>query len=406
MIQDSKNMIKTILFGLIGLMTSGIALAGDKPVITVADVEAVPGETVSFSVNLIDGKADTYTAMTLYVQFPTTGFTTTDNYSVTDSWANCIGVVGNVNEEGLATIPFASSNAIQGSAVENLITVNFTVDEKVELGEYDVTLKGTMFEYNYADKDYADDVTFKVKVVERHTIILDENSTTVPVDTNGVNIRVLKNIKAYEWSTICLPFAMTEEQVKSVFGDDVELGDFTGCIATYEDNNVTDLKLNFSHEKAIEANHPYIIKVSSDMTEFSLNEIDITPEEEPSVDRDEFRTGTGSKKDPFVYHYNSLIGTYVTNTVVPELCVYLNGGQFCNSDGNAIIKGYSAYFDLYDAEDANTPVSMSFPSSDTTGLGRVSIVFTDSHYFDLMGRTVKTPAKGVYIRGKKKVVVK
>lgn len=403
----NENMMKRFLLGLLVLMMSGTALAGDKPVITVADVEAVPGETVSFTVNLTDGKADTYTAITLYVQFPTTGFTTTDSYSISDSWSGCSAVVGDVNEEGLATIPVASSSVIPGSTVDNLITVNFTVDETVELGEYDVTLKGTMFEYNISDKDYADDVTFKVKVVEHHTVILDESSTTAPAAANNVNVRVLKNIKANEWSTICLPFDMTTEQVKAAFGDDVELKDFAGCVVVTDDNDQEPLlKVNFNDATEIEANHPYIIKVTADVTEFSLNEVNINPAEELSVDKDEYVTGSGTKKDPFVYHYNSLIGTYVANTEVPELCIYMNNGQFSCSDGNAVIKAYSAYFDLYDVESENTRIIMSLNGSGTTGLSNVTVERINSHYYDLTGRQVKTPSKGIYIKGKKKIVVK
>ena len=63
-------MKKKIFTLLVLAMMGGSALAGDKPVITVADVEALPGQTVSFAVNLTDGKADTYTAMTLYAYFP------------------------------------------------------------------------------------------------------------------------------------------------------------------------------------------------------------------------------------------------------------------------------------------------------------------------------------------------
>ena len=56
------------LFALIAMGTT--AFAGEKPVIAVADVDVLPGETVWASVNLTDGKADTYTAMTLYAQIP------------------------------------------------------------------------------------------------------------------------------------------------------------------------------------------------------------------------------------------------------------------------------------------------------------------------------------------------
>ena len=61
------NMKRTFL-SLLALIAMGSSvMAGDTPVISVADVYARPGDVVSFSVsvNLEGGKADTYTAMTL-----------------------------------------------------------------------------------------------------------------------------------------------------------------------------------------------------------------------------------------------------------------------------------------------------------------------------------------------------
>jgi hypothetical protein len=65
---------------------------------------------------------------------------------------------------------------------------------------------------------------------------LSETDTELPADETGANVTVTRTIKADEWSTFCLPFAMTEEQVKTVFGQDVQLADFTGCEVTYEDD--------------------------------------------------------------------------------------------------------------------------------------------------------------------------
>ena len=224
--------ILTSLFALIAM--GGSVMAGDKPVITVADVEALPGETVSFTVNLTDGKADTYTAMTLYAIFPTTGFTTTGSPTIASAWTAATGSVGAIDPTtGLATIPLASENPIPGSAVDNLVTISFTVANTLACGEYPVTLQGTMFEYNQSDKDYADDVTFMVKVVNR--ITLDENSTLPPVAHEGVNVKVVRTIKANEWSTVCLPFAMNLTKAKAAFGDDVQVRKYANYTAVIDE---------------------------------------------------------------------------------------------------------------------------------------------------------------------------
>ncbi len=397
--------MKRTFLSLLALIAMGTtAFAGDKPVISVADVEALPGETVSFSVNLEDGKADKYTAMTLYAYFPTTGFTTTGKYTVSDVWPGTMAVVGDigVKEPGLATIPFASANEIPGSAVQNLVTVEFTVGASVAIGEYDVTLKGTMFEYNLSDKDYADDVTFKVKVVNVHNVVLDENATVAPAAATGVNVTVKRTINANEWSTICLPFAMTEAQVKTAFGDDVQLADFAGYEAeTNTDEEITGIKVKFnSGITAIEANHPYAIKVSSAVTEFSAEGVDINPEEEPTV-----AAIKRTKKQ-----WSEMIGTYVADTPIGENCLFLSGNKFWYSKGSTKMKAFRAYFDFYDVltevEGAGAR-GIEFDFNNATGIQNIKgKTQNDGIYYDLSGRRVEKPTKGIYIVNGKKVVLK
>lgn len=394
-------MKKTILSLIALLAFSGSALAGDKPVISVADVEALPGQTVSFTVNLEDGKADTYTAMTLYAQFPATGFTTTGDYTVSTSWKGATAVIGDVDAEGKVTIPFASANTITGSAVENLVTVEFTVDAGVALGNYDVTLKGTMFEYGTDSKDYADDVTFTITVTDR--ITLDEASTTIPEAKSDVNVKVIRTFAANEWSTICLPFAMSEAQLKAAFGDDVKLGTFEDYDTTEDGDDVTGITINFASATAIEANTPYVIKVSTDIAEFNVDNVTIAPDEENAYV--EYNNGlTGKKK----VVYGTFEGTLHAGKTLTKSQIFLSGNKLWYSKGSTVIKGFRAYFDFMDilaAYDSSAPIFMSF-DNEATGIKIVQAEGDDS-YYDLNGRKVLNPTKkGIYIHNGKKEVVK
>ena len=393
--------LKLLMFALFAIGESVIAQN-----VTVPDVEAVPGETVSFSVNLSEGKSDTYTAMTIYAQFPATGFTTTGAYTISSSWTGASAVVGEVDGAGLATIPFASSNAIPGTSVDNLVTVSFTVDADQPLGDYDVTLKGTMFEYGTSDKDYAADVTFQVHVVSAHTIVLDENSTTVPTDATDVNVRVLRTISAGNWNTICLPFSMSEAQVKTAFGDDVLLGDFVRY-DTQEDalENITGINVVFTSATAIEANHPYIIKVSSDITNFTVNGVDISSDEDEAYT--EFNNGkTGTKKVIF----GTFNGTLHAGLTLADNQIFLADNKLWYSKGLTTIKAFRAYFDFEDvlaSVASSAPLFISYMN--TTSINEMKInerMKNDGNYYDLQGRKVASPNKGLYILNNKKIVVK
>ena len=286
---------------------------------------------------------------------------------------------------------------------------------------HDFTIKGiTFIKQENATKVGLNDVSFTVTIGEPADtrIVLDETSTTAPEATTGVDVRVKRIILANEWSTICLPFAMTEAQVKTAFGDDVQLGDFTGYDTTEEADEVVGITVNFDDVRAIEANHPYIIKVSDKVTEFTVDGVTIEPVDNPSV---LYGTTTGKGKNA-VYHPKDFIGTYVADFDfygdAKSYPLFLNGNKFYYATQNTMhMKAFRAYFDfddyLAEAEEAASRVTMSFDN--TTGIYGVTndeLHITNAIY-DLQGRRVSESVirnsefkKGLYIKNGKKVVNK
>lgn len=392
---------------MISLLTLCALCAGvSAQTVTVADVEAMPGETVAFTLNLQDGKASTYTSLQFNAQFPTTGFTTTGDYTISSAWKNASATVGDVDATGLAVVPVSSAEVITGSDVDNLFTVYFTVGSDVAVNDYEVTLSSITFGYGFTDKDIAPDVTFTVHVVSVHTVVLDETSTTAPEASNGaVNVRVLRTINANEWSTICLPFAMTEAQVKAAFGDDVQIGDFND----YDYDDVTDaMSVAFINVTAIEANHPYIIKVKDNVTSFTAEGVAIDPQD-AVIDFDTDRRHRYPRK---------FVGTYVANTKLDWGMMFLSGNQFWYSVGNTKMKAFRAYFNFYDVlasfEDTySSRITLTFDNT-TTGIhDNKRETINDKRCYDLQGRRVSESGiqnselrKGVYIVNGKKVVKK
>ena len=375
--------------------------------VSVADVEALPGETVSFTLDLSGGKAETYIALQFDVHFPNNNFTTTGDYSVSSKWKNATSVVGSVDGDGVATIPVSSAETISDANVEGLLTIDFTIGSNVPVGEYDVTLKNIWFGYGTSSKDYVDDVTFKVNVVAQHTVILYEESTTAPENATGVNVTVKRTINANEWSTICLPFAMSESQVKAAFGDDVQLGDFVKYDTTEDgDENIIGISINLADATAIEANHPYTIKVSHDITEFTIEGVDIESDEESAYT--EYNNGQTGKKKVI---YGTFEGTLHAGKTLTENQLFLSGNQFWYSSGLTTIKAFRAYFDFMDVlsevENASSRVVMKWNDEQPTGISEIKHeAQKNSQYYDLSGRRVVRPNKGVYIVDGKKTVIK
>lgn len=253
------------------------------------------------------------------------------------------------------------------------------------------------------DKGSVHDVanaTFTVTIAEPVDLrtVLDETSTVAPAAATGVDVRVKRTIKANEWSTICLPFAMTEAQCKAAFGNDVQLGDFTSWSS--EDNtdgDIVKINVGFTSVTAIEANHPYIILVSAGLQEFTADGVDIDAEEEPTVQ-------VGKKKNEKGF----FIGSYIAGTEIPEDDLFLNSSMFWYSKGNTKMKAFRGYFEFADVltevEEASSRIMFEF-NEQTTGIRTVTSS-EDGKYFDLQGRGVKPTKKGLYIKDGKKVVIK
>ena len=367
-----------------------ISTAVNAQKISVAPVEVLPGTTASFTLSLSEGKADTYKSLQFDAKFPA-GFNTvaTDKETNTDVWPGSSATVNTVDADGVVTVPISSSKAIANAEVDDLVTINFSVASSVTTGTYQITLSKIAFGYGFTDKDYAPDVTFDVKVVDRLT--LDEESTTAPAATdNPVKLLVKRTIKANTWSTICLPFEMSLEDWQSAFGTDAKIHRLSGYQKV---GDAIKVKFGSALQDKMVANRPYVIKTSKDIKEFNVTA--------------QIKSGTGKDKkvdqddEDIVLAY--MQGTFKAGTEVPQDHLFVNSGKFYYSDGTFKSKAFRAYFWFADKL-ASSRIIMSF-DDETTGIKDLNVTDNDK-VFDLQGRNVKTPAKGVYIKGGKKVLVK
>ena len=222
---------------------------------------------------------------------------------------------------------------------------------------------------------------------EKERTLLDETSTVSPTTANRANVLVKRSIKAGEWSTLVLPFSMSETIVKEVFGDDVELADLQGY-----DLNGNGISVNFTTVTDMEANHPYIIKTTKDIAQFKVNSVTI---ENPNP---VYEPATNAK----------FVGTYVAGTAIPSSALFLSDNKFWYSNGKSISKGFRGYFILDDANLGQSSSRISLVIDGTTAVKTILNDMPDNQTFlyNLQGIRVKAPAKGIYIQNGKKVVIK
>lgn len=257
------------------------------------------------------------------------------------------------------------------------------------------------------------DSQFNIKIVD--WIELDENSLTVPDKTTGnKEIHVKRTIKAGVWSTLCLPFNMTEDQVIYIFGEGTKLAEFHDYSVSNEGNDVTAISVSFKETEEEEgvyfwANYPYIIKATKNVTDFSIYTSIDDVNLQDAVSSSTYKSGKST------YPKGKFTGTYVAQTIIPANKLFLNDNKFFYSTGATKMKAFRAYFDfidvLTDANSANARVMMSIGGETTKIDARTMEPIETGKVYNMAGQYVGEAentdnlAKGIYIvNGKKKVI--
>ena len=344
----------------------------------------------------------------------TFGFTGTD-HSISSSQLK------NSQEELLPKYRFIftsmSSSALPSSGVLMRIVLN--ASEDAEVGTvYNVKLSGIELGTANSDKSNIGDVAFTITIGDALPMVtLDETSTTAPSASSGlVDVTVNRTIKAGEWSTICLPFDMSEDQVKGAFGDDVQLADFTSWSFEEEASSVNKITIGFTDVTSIAKNHPYIIKLSSAISSFVVKNVEIDPGEPDAIPERSNDYKIGSGKLAKIYN-GYMYGVYAAKKT-DEYDIFLANNQFYYSNGKTNIKAFRATFWFCKGEDplipsdytASSRVVMSFNEDTPSGIIETNQhsnnMFTSGKTYNLNGQRVDNPKKGLFIQDGKKVFIK
>lgn len=309
-------------------------------------------------------------------------------------------------DQGVKHIIEAGSGAI--------MNFKLNIAETVEQGDYPITFTESTISGDNNENVPTTIASATLTVKEMATVTLDEESTTVPTaTTEPVIAKVKRSINAGQWSTICLPFAMTSDQLIEAFGDGVALAEFTGY--EVEDGNYAEpsgITLQFTklaETAGTVATNPYLIKVTNDITYdegFTVKNVTLNP----NANNNEvpIEKGEGRKKPTIVF------SGYLAKSTMEVGDFFISGGKFYkNTTDGKSIKGFRAIFYLENIELAFAkPMSIDI-DGETTGIFEIKAnerTLTDGVYTingQYVGKNVdmNTLPKGVYIiNGQKKIV--
>ena len=371
------------------------AEAGSEYVMSVKMKNSSVAESFGFDLVLTDGITDSVDEYGDPIAELSTERT---NDKITDHFDAAFKLDGTLNIQAYSS----KGRTISGNEGEVcLITINIAAG--MTPGIYPLLIKNIAISDDNSVTYTEDLVETSIEIISGGDgrTVLDETSTTVPVPATNVDVRVKRTINANQWSTIVLPFAMTEEQVKEAFGDGVQLADFTGYEVTETGDAITGITVNFVPVTAIQANRPYIIWVGTAVTEFTVDGVTVDPVEKPQINY-------GTNKKP-----KSFVGTYVADfdfyDAAKNIPLFLSANKFYYAtEDTKHMKAFRAYFDfddvLTDVEEAAN-VKMFVNTDDATGIHSLNADLNPNEtIYNLAGQRVGKNYKGIVIENGKKIM--
>ena len=226
-------------------------------------------------------------------------------------------------------------------------------------------------------------------------VILDEKSksySTPSIGTTGsAEVHLKRTFSANSWNSLCVPFAISDDEVKTQFGNDAKVAEFTRATAT---------TLEFSSCTGIEAGKPYLVYIpgGATQTEFTFKGVSHFA----GTPTDVVQHGSANEKTTFHgYFYKS---------IAPKGSYVLRKNLVYHLVSDMAIKGFRAV--LIDGTNATRVFTQWSLDGTTTGIGNIDAnVIQRFNVYNTNGQMVRHAATslddlphGVYIVNGKKVI--
>lgn len=232
------------------------------------------------------------------------------------------------------------------------------------------------------------------------TVVLDETSDKISdvISANAdkvVTVTLKRSISKDYLNTVCLPFALSAEQVAEVFGEGSVVSDYT---------SVTGTVMNFTPVTEMVANHPYIVNATETFDTKNIAGVTL-------------KTIAGNEnKIEFENTEKTFLADFVGSPLIHEF-TYTDGSElFLGKDGKLYrpnakgdkMKGMRAYFEVvdYTGTEAKVNIGGGLSSIDKLMNGEAMTGKVYNLNGQYVGNTLDGLAKGLYIMNGKKYVVK
>lgn len=250
--------------------------------------------------------------------------------------------------------------------------------------------------------------TFGASSTEETNVSISQADGYTYEAKNNATVTLTKPLQANVWNAICLPFSMTEQQVRNAFGENARIAEFK---KVDESGKKAVASFGMHYYQLITAGKPCLIKPSQ------VNENDTYTIKGVTIDAEKALTIADSN------NLFNFVGTYA-RTTMPVNSHFLgsNDGKLYYITADKEISGLKAFFQPVST--SNAKLSIAFDSTDndfdnnTTGIEAIKDYMdqdaanssANKGIYNINGQFMGTnPAilpQGIYVKNGKKFIVK
>lgn len=292
-----------------------------------------------------------------------------------DDYGLGIDTSGNTNWDASAT--YANNNAGRGWEWRYL---PFTLTAQ---GTHTITLSAKVKDGLHHWVSFAD-----VQLLKVPSVNIDESTTFEPA-AQEADVTLQRTFSTGAWNSLVVPFAISDETAKQVFGPEVKICNYTGSTRNDDDTYT----LNFSSSTdGIHANTPVFVYGVSTAAPYRFDNAQI---EMP----DNSLTATDNQSGVFCF-----IGSYTVPSSLNAGDWFISSdNNFYRANGKETMRGTRAVF--RPTADNATLAKMSVDGTSTNISTTIAGNPTRDAIYNLQGQKLTTtPAHGVFIRNGHKVV--
>ena len=199
------------------------------------------------------------------------------------------------------------------------------------------------------------------------------------------------------WNTFVSPFAIASGDMEKYFGAGAKVRKLGST--TIEEGNI--LTLNFVNASSIEAGKPYIVKPTAANVDFSddgkeFEGVNLSP-------------ASASPDNTTYVNFVPTVGKTAVTGNVEDILMMTIEGKLVHPTAVGDMKGFRGYFVMHDAPASARAFSINFGDGETTGIIPIRTENGSTNaegIYDLQGRKVTQPTKGIFIQNGRKVIIK